>query len=86
MDEGGGGSLSSSLVERVGAVHLHSTYSDGSDPVRQVIDAATAVGLDYVVLTDHDTRAAASAGYGGYHGDMLLVIGAEVTCTGGGRR
>lgn len=71
------------LVERAGAVHLHSTFFDGGDSVEQIVAAATEAGLDYLLLTDHDTLGAAEAGYGGYHGDVLLAVGAEVSCAGG---
>ncbi len=33
--------------------HTHSIYSDGSDTPRQMIEAARAEGLDYLIQTDH---------------------------------
>ncbi|HLX53094.1 MAG TPA: PHP domain-containing protein, partial [Aquella sp.] len=35
--------------------HCHSTYSDGSYPVKEVLDMAKANGGKYIALTDHDT-------------------------------
>lgn len=35
--------------------HCHSTYSDGSYTVREVLDMALANGGKYIALTDHDT-------------------------------
>lgn len=35
--------------------HCHSTYSDGSYPVVEVLDMALANGGKYIALTDHDT-------------------------------
>lgn len=35
--------------------HCHSTHSDGSYPVKDVLDMAKANGGKYIALTDHDT-------------------------------
>ena len=42
-----------------GAVHCHTTYSDGRNTVEEMARAADALGLDYLTITDHS----ASAGY-----------------------
>ena len=36
-------------------LHIHSTVSDGSDPIEQIIIAARNKGLDAIAITDHDT-------------------------------
>jgi predicted metal-dependent phosphoesterase TrpH len=36
-------------------LHIHSTVSDGSDTIAQIIETAKAKGLDAVAVTDHDT-------------------------------
>ena len=36
-------------------LHIHSTVSDGSDTIAQIIDAAKQKGLDAIAITDHDT-------------------------------
>lgn len=38
-----------------GDLHCHSTYSDGDSSVSEVIAAAEKRGLDFFVITDHDT-------------------------------
>ena len=38
-------------------LHIHSTVSDGSDNVGQLIDMAINKGLDAIAVTDHDTLA-----------------------------
>ena len=51
------------LVERTdirGDLHMHSTYSDGQDTMEQMIAAAAALGYEYIAITDHSERAAAS--------------------------
>jgi len=62
-----------------GAIHVHSDYSDGTGSVDEIIEAAQETGLDYVILTDHDTIRAAEDGYGGRHGGVLLVVGSEIS-------
>jgi len=60
-------------------VHLHSTYSDGTGTVNQIVRAARRAGADVVLLTDHDTLAAKRNGEEGWHGDVLLLVGEEVS-------
>ena len=36
-------------------LHVHSTFSDGSDTIGQLIDAAKSKGLAVIAITDHDT-------------------------------
>jgi len=38
-----------------GDLHAHSQYSDGDSPVRTVIASAEEAGLDFFVITDHDS-------------------------------
>ncbi len=37
----------------VGETHCHSTFSDGQSSVEDILTRASALGLDYVVITDH---------------------------------
>jgi putative hydrolase len=39
-----------------GDCHVHSTWSDGGAPVREMAQAAIALGHEYLVLTDHSAR------------------------------
>jgi PHP domain-containing protein len=64
-------------------VHLHSTYSDGTGTVPEIAAAARANGLDVVLLTDHDTLEARRTGEEGWHGDVLVLVGEEVSPYGG---
>ncbi len=64
-------------------IHVHSTYSDGTATVEELIDATRASGRDALLLTDHDTLAAARGGWEGRHGDVSLIVGNEVTPRGG---
>ena len=59
--------------------HLHSTHSDGTGTVAQIAKAARRAGVDVVLLTDHDTLAAQRSGEEGWHGDVLVLVGMEIT-------
>ena len=62
-----------------GDLHLHTVHSDGQYDVTELIAAAHANGLDFIVSTDHNTSAANRA-WPAYRGDPLLVVaGEEVT-------
>lgn len=65
--------------ELTGVIHCHSTYSDGTGTVPEIAAAAQANDLDYLLLTDHDTLAAAERGEEGWHGSVLLLVGTEVS-------
>jgi len=60
-------------------VHVHSTHSDGTGTVPDIVRAAARTGADVVLLTDHDTLAARRAGEEGWHGNVLVLVGEEVT-------
>jgi len=67
-----------------GAIHIHSSCSDGSGSVSEIVEAAAEAGLDFLILTDHDTLLARDAGWEGWHGNVLLAVGAEITPGRGG--
>ena len=51
------------LVQREdirGDLHMHTTYSDGRDPLRRMVMAAHALGYEYIAITDHSEHAGAS--------------------------
>lgn len=64
-------------------IHLHSTYSDGTASIDEIIEAARATATDVVLLTDHDTLGARDDGHEGWHDDVLLLVGVEVSPRGG---
>lgn len=63
-------------------VHLHSRYSDGTGTVPEIARAARKADVDVVLLTDHDTLEAKRRGEEGWHGDVLLLVGEEVSPLG----
>ncbi len=65
--------------DKAGVIHVHSRYSDGKGTVQDVIRAANKAGLDFLILTDHDTLAPLRDGWEGWHGRTLLLVGTEVS-------
>ncbi len=62
-------------------LHVHSTHSDGLDPVELVLESALEKGLDVISITDHNTFAGskAAAKYIKEKGlDLVLIFGNEV--------
>ncbi|RRR69245.1 MAG: phosphotransferase [Candidatus Viridilinea halotolerans] len=60
-----------------GALHIHTRYSDGTGTYPDVIAAAQAAGLRWIIVTDHDTLAGAP--FAGWHNDLLVIVGHEIT-------
>ena len=38
---------------KIGETHCHSTFSDGTSSVKEIINRASCLGLDFLVLTEH---------------------------------
>jgi hypothetical protein len=64
-------------TELCGALHLHTTYSDGQTTMPELIAAAQSVGLDYIVVTDHLSLGARADGFEGYHRQLAVIVGYE---------
>lgn len=63
-----------------GVIHLHSAYShDGRTPVPDILSAARASGIDFLMLTDHSTLQARHDGLEGWHDGILLIVGQEIS-------
>jgi hypothetical protein len=60
-------------------LHVHSTCSDGTGTVPEIAAAAAVSGVDAVLLTDHDTLEARRLGMEGWHGDVLVLVGNEIS-------
>lgn len=65
------------MFEYVGNLHVHSTYSDGTGTVTQIVEAAQKAGIDFVGINDHRTLAALRNGEEGWHGPVLVLVGME---------
>jgi hypothetical protein len=67
------------LYDYAGALHIHSTYSDGLGTVPEIAKAANDAGLDYVIMCDHSSLQARADGKDGWYGRTLMMIGTEIT-------
>ena len=64
-----------------GVVHVHTTYSDGGGGIDDVAAAAAAAGLDFVIITDHNTFGGKP--FEGYVDGVLVIVGTEVSTVTG---
>lgn len=70
--------MSEPLHEIVGAIHIHTTFSDGRADVNTVAQIGTTVGLDFLLFSDHMTLEPLHLGLEGWRGDTLVLIGYEI--------
>lgn len=66
-----------------GCIHIHSIYSDGSGTVGEIMAAARNAGLDFAIMSDHNTLQPLQDGYEGWHEGVLLLIGTELSLPNG---
>ncbi|MFN3653611.1 MAG: PHP domain-containing protein [Armatimonadota bacterium] len=66
-----------------GAIHIHTEYSDGSGTFPEVVEAARASGLDYIIASDHNTLQPVKDGHQRYWDDLLVLIGTEISTDAG---
>jgi len=62
--------------EARGAWHVHTTRSDGRGDLDEVVRAARAAGLQFVVIADHNVLASVDAGW---RDGVLVVAGTEIS-------
>lgn len=66
------------MYEYVGNIHMHSTYSDGALTIPEIAKTGAKNGLDFLIITDHQTLAGLDQGQEGYYDKTLVLIGMEV--------
>ncbi len=66
------------MYEYIGALHIHSAFSDGSGSVPEIAQYADESGLDFIILTDHNTLRAMQEGHEGWYGNTVLLAGCEI--------
>ncbi len=66
------------MYEYAGAVHIHSTYSDGTGKIEDIAQAAFESGLDFIMMTDHNTLKPKEDGYEKWINSVMVLIGYEV--------
>jgi hypothetical protein len=60
-----------------GAIHMHTTESDGTVTLEELAAIAQSSGLDYIMVTDHMNLNNRDNGKEGWYGDTLVTIGYE---------
>jgi len=66
------------LFEISGAVHLHSSCSDGSKSIPEITETANEKGLDFLLFSDHNTLKPKKDGLEGIYKKVAVVIGCEL--------
>lgn len=66
------------MVEYVGAIHMHSVFSDGTGKCDDIAKTGSEAGLDFLILTDHNTLRAKKEGFEKFYGNTLLIVGCEI--------
>jgi hypothetical protein len=66
------------MIEYVGAIHIHSVFSDGSAEIPEIAALADEVGLDFILMTDHNTLRGLEEGYEKWYGGTLCLVGCEI--------
>lgn len=64
--------------EYAGALHVHSSFSDGSGSIEEIAQAAKEAHLHFVGITDHNTLRALNEVGEGYHNEVFFIIGCEI--------
>jgi hypothetical protein len=66
-----------------GVIHIHTIYSDGGGNFEDVARAGNQLGLDYLVVTDHNTLKPLREGKQGWYGMTLVLVGTEISTRSG---
>jgi len=66
------------MHEYTGNVHIHSKYSDGRLSIKEIAFLAKDAGLDFIIITDHQTLEGFLNHEEGYTNDVLVMVGMEV--------
>ncbi len=71
--------MSKDYFEYVGNLHIHSHHSDGGGEVTQIAQTSQRLGLDFIVLTDHDFLTDdLHLEDEGVHSGVLALVGLEI--------
>ena len=61
-------------------LHLHSSWSDGTDTPSVLLNKALSQGIKILALTDHDSTKGWDEAIRAVRADLQLVLGAEISC------
>ena len=71
--------MTNSFHEIVGAIHIHSIYSDGTGDIPEISRLGEEAGLDFLLISDHHTLKGRDEGLQGFYGRLLTLIGYETS-------
>ena len=77
-DRGSRSGSSADLREVIGCLHVHTTHSDGTGSVEEIVTAAGQAGLDFIGINDHMSLGALREGHSGWHDGVLVLAGVEI--------
>ena len=60
------------------AIHVHTRYGRVGKPVADIVRLAADAGVECLIITDHNSVAAADDGWEGRHGGVLVAVGSEI--------
>ncbi|OGH98507.1 MAG: hypothetical protein A2104_05275 [Candidatus Melainabacteria bacterium GWF2_32_7] len=63
----------------IGALHIHSNYSDGTASIKSIAEAAKKAGLSWIIITDHDKLIGLDNGEEGWYDGVAVLIGEEIS-------
>jgi PHP domain-containing protein len=67
------------LWEYTGNLHIHTSYSDGTGTVSQIADRAKKLGLDFIIINDHEYMTdKLHLEDEGFFGNLLVLVGLEI--------
>jgi hypothetical protein len=68
--------------EYSGVIHIHTTYSDGSGTYQQIGKMCDSLGLDFAIITDHNTTQPMKDSLANRFGMTLIVPSVEISTDG----
>lgn len=60
-----------------GAIHIHTTHSDGTSTIKQIAKAAKKAGLNWIIITDHNNLTGLKEE--GWHEGVAVIVGEEIS-------
>ena len=68
------------LYDYKGSIHVHSIYSaDARGTIEKIMEDARKAGIDFVILSDHNTLNPLKDKKEGYYNNVLMLVGVEVS-------
>lgn len=65
--------------EHVGNLHIHSNHSDGDKEIKDIAEAASRAGIDFICINDHNyMKSSLDLHEEGFYDSVLVLIGLEI--------